>query len=68
MWNYGDGTTDGLGLHTYEDAGTYLTSFTVTDNDGVSYTDWEFVTVTPEPATISLLGLGGLALIRRRRR
>jgi hypothetical protein len=25
------------------------------------------ITVTPEPATMSLLGLGGLALLRRRR-
>ena len=28
---------------------------------------WDHITVTPEPATLSLLVLGGLALIRRRR-
>ena len=45
-WNYGDGQPpDALGLHTYLEDGTYLVSFTVTDDDGVSYTDWEFVTV-----------------------
>lgn len=45
-WNYGDGTPpDALGLHTYKKNGAYLVSFTVVDDDGVSYTDWEFVTV-----------------------
>jgi|GEM_PF-3081531 len=45
-WNYGDGQPpDDLGVHTYEKNGTYLVSFTVTDDDGVSYTDWEFVTL-----------------------
>jgi hypothetical protein len=45
-WNYGDGQRpDALGLHTYLQAGTYLVSFTVTDDDDVTYTDWEFVTV-----------------------
>ncbi len=44
-WNYGDGQPpDDLGVHTYQKKGTYLVSFTVTDDDGVSYTDWEFVT------------------------
>jgi hypothetical protein len=37
------------------------------NNDGVG-TDQLIVTVVPEPATMSLLGLGGLVALRRRRR
>jgi len=33
-----------------------------------SYYPWVVATVVPEPATIGLLGLGALSLIRRRRR
>ena len=29
---------------------------------------WDNLTLTPEPATLSLLALGGLAMLRRRRR
>lgn len=29
--------------------------------------DWDEITVTPEPTTLALLGLGGLALLRRRK-
>ncbi len=38
----------------------------VTDDTAVSWARLDY-TVTPEPATLSLLALGGLALLRRRR-
>ena len=39
----------------------------VTDDTGVDYAELT-MTVIPEPASLSLLALGGLALLRRRRR
>src|SRR5204863_2305319 len=41
------------------------TSFTGAPNTGVS--DIQFFTPVPEPAVVSLAGLAGLALVRRRR-
>ena len=38
----------------------------ITDDTAVDYAELA-ITVTPEPATLSLLALGGLAMIRRRR-
>jgi hypothetical protein len=48
--------------------GTYSTFATVPDQEigGVYYGIGDFV-VTPEPATLSLLALGGLAVLRRRK-
>lgn len=45
LWRYGDGETGADTSHAYAAPGTYLVSFTVTDEAGVSFTDWEFVTV-----------------------
>jgi len=43
-WNFGDGnsSTEPSPSHTYADEGTYLVSCTVTDDDGVSITDWKY--------------------------
>ncbi len=48
--------------------GMYDIHLQVTDNIGLTDTDSSSLRVTPEPATLSLLTLGGLAMIRRRRR
>ncbi len=43
-WDFGDGqTSNGPTVnHTYQAPGWYLVSCTVTDNEGVSSTDWEY--------------------------
>lgn len=46
------------------DNGSYLTAFTASGTGEVRSDQYSYV---PEPATIGLLALGGLALIRRRR-
>lgn len=46
-WNFGD-DQNSVGdsvSHTYSKAGTYLVSCTVTDDDGVSITDWKYFDV-----------------------
>ena len=44
-WHFGDGqiSSDQSPEHTYEAPGWYLVSCTVTDDDGVSATDWHYV-------------------------
>jgi len=68
-WNFGDDltSTEISPSHAYAELGTYLVSCTVTDDDGVSITDWKYC-VVPEPSAVALLALGGLELIRRRRK
>ena len=55
----------GLGLAV---GGMYDIHLQVTDNIGLTDTDSSSLRVIPEPATLSLLALGGLAMLRRRRR
>jgi len=69
FWSFGD-ETYGSGAvveHAYPAAGLYRVELTVTDaamNQGSTYF---FVDAAPEPATLSLLALGALALFHRRR-
>ena len=48
--------------------GIYDIHLRVTDNTGMTHTDSSSLRIVPEPATLSLLALGSLALLRRRRR
>ena len=58
-WNFGDdqNSTEPLPSHTYAEAGTYLVSCTVTDDDGVSITDWRYYVV---PVNCDLAGDDGV--------
>lgn len=55
LWNFGDNTSSTLSSpsHTFMAAGDYLISCTVTDNEGVSNTQWIYFTV---PFTGDLTG------------
>jgi len=48
IWDFGDGAT-GTGVtpsHTYSSIGTYIVSLTVTDDTGLSNTDYTYATIT----------------------
>jgi hypothetical protein len=49
LFNYGDGQIGSSQTHEYAQSGHYLVSCIVTDENGVSQTDWLFVTVSREP-------------------
>ncbi len=45
LFNYGDGQINSNETHNYAQGGHYLVSCTVTDEYGISQTDWIFITV-----------------------
>jgi hypothetical protein len=62
-WDFGDGahSADLAASHTYDQPGTYLVSCTVTDDRGVSATDWRYYEV---PVNADIAGDNGRVDIR----
>jgi hypothetical protein len=74
---YASQDAGGWTIDTVDDFGTtgYNPSLLIDDNDiphisylDISNYDLKYATYTPEPATLSLLALSGLAILKRRRR
>ena len=57
LFDYGDGVSGSNDWHEYIYNGHYLVSSTVTDVDGISQTDWLFITVDDEAEHFSYLPL-----------
>jgi hypothetical protein len=66
LWDYGDGVTGRRGRHTYDAAGSYLVTLTVTDRNGVSRSDFRSVRVEGYPPVPK--GDRPVDELRRRRR
>jgi hypothetical protein len=74
-WDYLDGwvyRNDGTGPDgsTFVESNFYYSGINALDGEttnGTAATPFPIGTYTPEPATLALLGLGGLVLVRRRR-
>ncbi|MHC4618193.1 MAG: PKD domain-containing protein [Planctomycetota bacterium] len=62
-WSFGDdqNSTEASPSHTYDEPGTYLVSCSVTDDDGVSITDWRYFVV---PLNCDLAGDNGAVNFR----
>jgi len=56
FWEFGDdaNSADPSPWHTYGAPGWYLVSCTVSDDDGVTNTDWQYLYVDYEPTTLTL--------------
>jgi hypothetical protein len=69
IWDISTAKQDTINLYTTYCNDRYFEVFLINDNGGYTSGTWylDNARITPEPATIALLGLGALSLIRRKR-